>query len=364
MTALAVDRPPYVVPSMAEIAALDPCGFTAASTFSGAGGSSCGYRMAGFRVLWASEFIEAAAETYAANASAETVLDTRDIRQVAPDDLPEVDLLDGSPPCSPFSTQGKLSASWHEPVPYSGVMQRTDDLFFEFARILEGRRPKVFVAENVSGLVRGVAKGYFKAILRRLRAAGYRVEARLLDASWLGSPQERKRIIFVGVRDDLAAEPAFPDPLPYRRTIGDALPHCGGLLWRWGIADPTRPAPTIQTYYGSHSSYAVFAPPGTDTDPETGRDLWDGRADLAPYAGGRARAAVLGDAAPSYRLVARRLTLGELRAVAGFPPDFRLTGTYDQRWERIGRAVPPVMMAAIAATVRDRILVPLREGSA
>jgi DNA (cytosine-5)-methyltransferase 1 len=340
-----VTRPPYVLPTMAEIRQTAPNGHTVASTFSGTGGSSTGYRLAGFRVLWASEFVPAAAASYRANADPATVLDTRDIREVRPDELPEVDLLDGSPPCSDFSTQGNLSSGWGEVKSYSSTSQRVDDLFFEFARIAEGLRPKVLIAENVSGLVRGVSKGYFKLILARLRDAGYRVEARLLDASWLGAAQERKRIIFVGVRDDLAAAPAFPDPQPYRRTIGDALPDCAGLVWRWGIADRTRPCPTIQTSYTSHSELAVLAPPGTDHDPETGRDLHAGiPADRARREQGAE---------------CRRLTLGELRALAGFPPDFELTGSYDQRWERIGRAVPPVMMGAIAATVRDRILAPL-----
>lgn len=359
--------PPYAVPTMASIASIEPNGWRVATTFGGAGGSSAGYRLAGFRVAWANEFIPAAAETYAANADPATVLDTRDIRQIDPAEIVaavgEIDLLDGSPPCSPFSTQGNLSASWDRPVPYSGTVQRTDDLFFEFARIAEGLRPKVLVAENVSGLVRGVAKGYFKEVLARLRAAGYRVRARLLDAAWLGAPQERRRIIFVGVRDDLAAEPAFPPPLPYRRTIGDALPDAGGLIWRWGIADPTRPSPTIQTYFHSHSMIAVLAPPGTDTDPETGADLHALMFGHFAATAERARRQLDGRVPLSYRLDARRLTLGELRAVAGFPADFRLTGSYDQRWERIGRAVPPVMMAAIAAAVRDRILDPLREAA-
>lgn len=346
--------------TMAELAQLAPNGWTCASTFSGTGGSSTGYRMAGFRVIWASEFVPAAAESYRANADPSTVVHTGDIRELDPARLEVPDLLDGSPPCAAFSSQGKLSATWGQERSYSGTTQRTDDLFDEFARLVEALRPKVFIAENVSGLVRGVAKGYFKRTLARLRAAGYRVEARLLDASWLGAAQERKRIIFCGVRDDLALAPAFPSPTPRRRSIRDALgDDYGGLIWRWGIADPTRPCPTIQTSYTSHSELAVLAPPGTDHDPETGRDLHAG---LSRFAAAQARAARR-ELPASYALDVRRLTLLELRALAGFPPDFKLTGSYDQRWERIGRAVPPVMMAAIAATVRDRILVPLREAA-
>ena len=101
--------------------------------------------------------------------------------------------------------------------------QRTDDLFFEYARLLKGLLPKCFVAENVSGLVKGVAKGYFLEILAALKGSGYRVEAGLLDAQWLGVPQTRQRLIFVGVREDLGLPPAFPRPLPYRYSVREAL---------------------------------------------------------------------------------------------------------------------------------------------
>ncbi|MDO8605087.1 MAG: DNA (cytosine-5-)-methyltransferase, partial [Phaeospirillum sp.] len=156
--------------------------------------------MAGYRVLWASEFIPAAQETYRANHPG-SILDTRDIRKVRPQEIlaaigmkaGEVDLLDGSPPCASFSTAGKREAGWGEVKSYSDVEQRTDDLFFEYARILKGIQPRVFVAENVSGLVKGTAKGYFLQILAALKGCGYRVEARLLDAQWLGVPQMRQR---------------------------------------------------------------------------------------------------------------------------------------------------------------------------
>lgn len=107
-------KPAYRVPSMAEIAALPLNGFRVVSTFSGCGGSSLGYRMAGFKVIWANEFIAPAQAVYRANFP-DTVLDTRDIRTIAPDDIltatglkvGELDLLDGSPPCSSFSMAGK-----------------------------------------------------------------------------------------------------------------------------------------------------------------------------------------------------------------------------------------------------------------
>jgi len=223
-------KPEYRVPLMSEIDAISWNGFNAISTFSGCGGSSLGYKMAGFKVLWASEFIPAAQETYRANHKG-AILDTRDIRQVKPDEVlsaigkkqGELDLMDGSPPCASFSTAGKREAGWGKVKKYSDTNQRTDDLFFEFARLLSGIKPKVFVAENVAGLVKGTAKGYFLEILAALKGCGYRVKCKVLDAQWLGVPQARQRTMFVGVREDLNIEPQHPSPLQYQYTLDDAI---------------------------------------------------------------------------------------------------------------------------------------------
>ncbi len=172
-----LDKPAYRVPSMSEIAALPWNGFNVISTFSGCGGSSLGYKMAGFRVLWANEFIPAAQETYRANHPA-TILDTRDIRKVTVESVleatglkaGELDLFDGSPPCASFSTSGLREKAWGKVKDYSDTKQRVDDLFYEYTRLLKGLQPKVFIAENVSGLVKGTAKGQFIEILTALRA--------------------------------------------------------------------------------------------------------------------------------------------------------------------------------------------------
>jgi len=193
------------------------------SLFSGCGGSSLGYRMAGYRVVWANEFIPAARDTYRANFPG-TPVDERDIREIEAAHIlartglqvGELDILDGSPPCASFSTAGKRHRHWGQIKNYSDTKQRTDDLFFEYIRLLDGLQPRRFIAENVAGLIKGVGKGVFLEILAGLKAAGYRVEARLLDAQWLGVPQARQRLFFVGVRRDLDGTPGFPEPLPYR----------------------------------------------------------------------------------------------------------------------------------------------------
>lgn len=374
MTAAHAEAPPYSVPTMDEIAAVEPCGFDAVSTFSGCGGSSLGYRMAGFRVLWASEFVDAARDTYRANAAPHTVLDGRDIREVTGADIlaatgkavGELDVFDGSPPCASFSTAGARHKSWGQVKKYSDRAQRTDDLFYEYARLVDDVQPRVFVAENVSGLVKGSAKGYFKQILAALQGCGegYQVGARVLDASWLGVPQARQRLFFVGVRRDLDLPPVYPTPLPYRYTVRDALPWItgqgdNGAFGTATIRAADVPSPTIgaspNTGNGrAPASFVCGAPDGNasrrTTDPETGQAL--------PVAG---RTAQVRRARRISEEPVRRITLGELRALCGFPPDFVLTGTYTQRWERLGRAVPPVMMSHLAAAVRDHVLTPARD---
>jgi DNA (cytosine-5)-methyltransferase 1 len=318
---------------MAEVRALPWNGFNAVSTFSGGGGSSTGYRMAGFRLLWANEFIDSARDTYRANMAPYTVLDGRDIRQVKASDIldsismkpGQIDLFDGSPPCASFSTAGKRQAGWGKVKKYSDKAQRTDDLFFEFIRLLRDMKPKTFVAENVSGLVKGAAKGYFIEIMRELKASGYRVSCKVLDAQWLGVPQARQRTIFVGVREDLGLDPVHPRPLSYQYSVRDVHPHLiqekrSGTKDNW--QSTIRPASSIVASGGTVSPTAYLS-------------------------GGS-----------FYRTATetRRLTIEELKPLCGFPDDYILNGSYAQQWERCGRSVPPVMMSHIAAAIRDQIL--------
>ena len=236
----------------------------------------------------------------------------------------ELDVLDGSPPCASFSMAGNREKDWSKVKKYSSTEQRTDDLFFEYVRFLKALQPKVFVAENVAGLVRGTAKGYFLEILKAMQACGYTVEARLLDAQWLGVPQARERLIFVGVRKDLRMAPAFPEPLRWRYGVRDALPHIvrqgdNGPFGKGSMRSATVPSPTIGAGPASGNNRA---PPSFVEDKEGER---------------------------------RKLTIDELKAICSFPADFELTGSYNQQWERLGRAVPPVMMSRIAAGIREML---------
>lgn len=172
--------------------------FTYISLFAGCGGSSLGYKWAGGIGLAAVEFDANAAATYRLNF--DTPVIERDIAKVTAEELLQVaglgvgqlDVLDGSPPCQGFSTAGKRQ--WGDP---------RNSLFREYVRLVEGLQPRVFVMENVSGLVKGKMKLAFKVIMESLKATGYTVRCKLLDAAWFNVPQHRKRLIWIGVRPDV-----------------------------------------------------------------------------------------------------------------------------------------------------------------
>lgn len=352
-------KPNYTLPTMTDVAKRKGTnGYTMVSTFSGCGGACLGFEYAGFDLRYANEFIPEAQTTYRAN-HPDVHLDGRDIRTVTAQEIldtiglakGELDLFEGSPPCSPFSTAGKRDKGWGETKTYSDSKQRSDDLFFEYSRLLNDLQPKTFTAENVSGLVKGTAIGYFREILRELRNCGYQVEAQLLDASRLGVPQARQRLIFIGVRNDLAKQhglkPVFPKPLPYTYTLEEVIdvnnqqthdPETGQdiTIDRYAIGNAWDRTPIGQnsTKYFNLGKPALNKPAPTIT----------------------ATAGVLGAASIVHPTQKRKLTLPELRQLSSFPTDFKLTGTYTQRVERIGRSVPPLLGYAIATTIRDEIL--------
>tara|TARA_Y100000310_G_C20677315_1_gene813843 strand:- start:1874 stop:2959 length:1086 start_codon:yes stop_codon:yes gene_type:complete len=344
---------PYTLPTMREVAAMPFNGHTVVSTFAGCGGSSLGYRMAGFKVLWASEFIKAAVDSYIANKPDYTIVDSGDIRNVSAQSIlsaaglqrGELDVLDGSPPCASFSTSGKREKNWGKVKAYSDTKQCVDDLFLEYVRILDGLQPKVFVAENVSGLIKGTAKGFFVEIVRAMKACGYQVKVRLLNAQWLGVPQSRQRLIFIGTRNDLNIAPVHPQPLPYFYSIKDAIP------WITGKS----PHPLEKE---------------TDMEPRAIGREWD---KMKPDGKGSEKyinlvrphidkpspclVASCGGGTPSlcHPLEKRKFSVLELKRLMSFPEDFRLTGSYRKQVERLGRAVPPVMMKHIADALYEGI---------
>jgi DNA (cytosine-5)-methyltransferase 1 len=302
---------------------------TVASLFAGCGGSSLGYRAAGFRVSYACEFNPKAADTYELNAPDDFRVDRRSVKEVRGQQILEacdgdLDVLDGSPPCQPFSTMGKRAGSADE-----------RDMFPEYIRLVGEARPRAFVCENVPGLKSHPR--YLAWILSSLREAGYAARAKILDASMLGVPQKRHRLVIVGFRSDLAIDPTsgFPRPRPERLTIRDAIPGTRHLV------RPFRGATKAD-----HLIYRVdHSIPADLPSPTVTRAGISGKSNEIPFAGGFVE---MDDGS------LRPLAADDARALMGFPAEFRFPEEHSEgeRWQMLGNAVPPPMARTWAESVR------------
>jgi DNA (cytosine-5)-methyltransferase 1 len=245
----------------------------------------------------------------------------------------ELDLFDFSPPCKAFSSAGVQADGWNKEVLYSdGIYQRVDDLFDHGIRMLRGFKPKAFIGENVSGLVKGISQGYFTEIFKQLEDAGYIVRAFRIDPILLGVPQSRERLIYMGVREDIDLTPVPPKPVAAnkRSSIRSVLPHiqkfkANATKDMVGYFNANVPSPTIVASDFDTSETARFSCGGWCEDDEGRR---------------------------------RKYTLLELRRLMTFPDDFKLTGTPRQQWERLGRSHAPLQVYHLANALRTSVLEP------
>ena len=183
------------------------------SLFSGSGGLDLGFLGTGkFKIVFANDFNKQACETYRLNIGDHIVCE--DITNVK--DVMKGDVMVGGPPCQGFSTANP-SRSFDDP---------RNQMFKEYARLLEEVKPKLFLLENVSGMVTMQKGKVFELIKKELTAVGYTLYSKLLNAKDFGVPQSRRRIIIIGVRNDIKAPFEFPasthDEDTYN-TVGSAL---------------------------------------------------------------------------------------------------------------------------------------------
>ncbi|MCU0289411.1 MAG: DNA (cytosine-5-)-methyltransferase, partial [Acidobacteria bacterium] len=195
--------------------------YTIISLFAGGGGSSLGYKMAGFKELLAVEYDNNAIETLKINFDFDVW--KKDITEIKDGEIlkrcnikkGELDILDGSPPCQGFSMAGKRK-----------INDLRNNLYKSYIKILLDLEPKVFVMENVSGLIKGKMKGRFNEILKELKSLNYKVKCKLMNAKYYNVPQSRERIIFIGVRNDINIEPCFPKENNKIITVKEILKNC------------------------------------------------------------------------------------------------------------------------------------------
>lgn len=179
------------------------------SVFSCGGGSSMGYKLAGYKVIGNCEIDKPIFGMYLKNHHPlySFNMDIRDflLLENLPPELFDLDILDGSPPCSVFSIAGKREDDWGREKQFrEGQKKQTlDDLFFKYIKLLNKLKPKTFVAENVKGLISGKAKGYVAEIIKEIDRAGYDLQIFCLNAAVMGVPQRRERVFFIGHKKEL-----------------------------------------------------------------------------------------------------------------------------------------------------------------
>jgi len=178
------------------------------TTFACGGGSTMGYKLAGYDVIAANDIDPEMRKVYVENHHPKYYF-LQDIRSLLnkeyPEEFNDLDVLDGSPPCSTFSITGSREAAWGKEKKFreGQAKQTLDDLFFEFIALVKKLQPKIVIAENVKGMLGGHAKGYVKQIFKQLDEAGYNTQLFLLNASTMGVPQRRERVFFLSRRKDL-----------------------------------------------------------------------------------------------------------------------------------------------------------------
>ena len=194
--------------NLTDLQNVKPNGMKVFSCFHCGGGSTMGYKLAGFEVLGGVEIDPKMSEIYVKNHNPkyEYLMGVQEFKNIPdaqlPSELFELDILDGSPPCSSFSMAGSREKNWGKKKKFreGQAEQVLDDLFFDFIDVAEKLKPKVVVAENVKGLIQGNARGYVKQIFKRFREAGYSCQLFLLNAAAMGVPQKRERTFFLANR--------------------------------------------------------------------------------------------------------------------------------------------------------------------
>lgn len=378
---------PYM---MADVRAV-PARFTALAMFAGGGGTCVGVKLAGGQIVLANEFVREAARTHSVNFP-DTPIDPRDIRDITVD-LPtmqaflqkagyapgQIDVCTASPPCGEFSLAGRGISDQSKLRSYSDTKQRgTATLPFEVAKLARALKPKTLIVENVPDLATRHG-GILRAIVRDLRSPdtegkqAYFVNWAILCSGDYGVPQDRQRLIILGVRQDVARSVGitrdddvaklFPEPSHLPVTVRAAL---AGLEQ---TAEDLRPwlHEAMTTTLGRDLRSFPPATVKRLTPRNVGlaisgrfmlkRCAWNLPAPTLTALGQQPN----GQGGALHPQENRKFTLPELKRLTSLPDDFHLTGTVQQAAERIGRMVPPLLMHAIADAVYQRVLRPFQE---
>jgi DNA (cytosine-5)-methyltransferase 1 len=317
------------------------------SLFSGVGGLDLGFHKAGFRTIWANEHDRTIWSSFRKNFP-DTFLDERSITSVPLHDVPECDGIIGGPPCQSWSEAGALR----------GMDDARGKLFHNFIAILRAKRPKFFLAENVSGMLASRHSQAVADITSAFHESGYQVTMQLYNAVDFCVPQDRKRVFFVGYRSDLGKIFSGLSPILPRLTLRDAIGDIAHLAVPCGEKG--------RSNYGQcHVPNHEYLTGGFSTIYMSRNRVrsWD-EPSFTIQAGGRH--APIHPSAPKMLEVGknkrvfvagqehlyRRLTVRECARVQTFPDSHILDyETLNNGYKMVGNAVPVNMAYAIATQI-------------
>lgn len=321
------------------------------SLFSGCGGLDLGFEKANYGIIWANEFDKGIWETYRHNHPT-TFLDTRSITDINETEIPDCDGIIGGPPCQ----------SWSEGGAKRGLEDKRGRLFYDYIRILKAKQPLFFLAENVSGMLLERHSEALRGIKQAFKDCGYSLSFKMLNACDYGVPQDRKRVFFVGIRNDLNFDFVFPNPLEKKITLRDAI---GDL--------PTNPLP-IPNGIIQNREKPVFPNheymTGGFSSIYMSRNRVRGWDDVSFTIQAQARQAPIHPQAPKMTLVSdnkrefkkgeehlyRRLSVRECARIQTFPDNFVfLYDNISMGYKMIGNAVPVNLAFVLATSIREQL---------
>lgn len=320
------------------------------SCFACGGGSTMGYKLAGFDVVGCNELDERCLNAYVANHRPRYPFlgDIRDfkLREDLPAELYQLDILDGSPPCSSFSMVGCREEAWGKKKHFrEGQKEQVlDTLFFDFIDLAERLQPKVVIAENVKGLMLGNAKAYCTRIYEAFDNAGYYVNRYLLNAADMGVPQSRERVFFICIRKDLAT--------PFLETYG-LFDNVRAKL-AMEFSEPRITCRMAELDLGDDiSTPSMIAEYGRLKRGEETRCFQNRLVELDEVHS-TLLASYRDKASPMPAWGMKWLSNQSICKIASFPQDYDFKG--QKPYYLCGMSVPPVMMANVAAEVYSQWL--------
>jgi len=318
------------------------------TTFSCGGGSAMGYKLAGCDVIAANDIDPEMAYHYKLNHNPKHYF-LMPIRELLTADLPhelfELDILDGSPPCSTFSMSGSREKAWGKDKHFreGQAKQVLSDLFFDFLDVAEYLKPKVIVAENVKGMIQGNAKGYCKLVMARFKEMGYQPQLFLINAADCGVPQRRERVFFCAVRNDVSNKKLELAPQHRWISASEAVSDLQ-VLTKEEILD-TKPTGTDLRFWKNTKAGDSYS---AACIKQNGKNSFFNHVKLNPDT--PASTITAKTATFTHWSVMRSFTLREIKRFGSFPDDYQPKNDKLGKY-MIGMSVPPKMTEVVARAV-------------